>query len=182
MRKLDTRLDGLILIEPTVHGDDRGFFMETFRANAWSELGIPPEFVQDNQSRSGRGVVRGMHFSVGDGQAKLIRCARGEIWDVVVDIRRGSPTFGSWEGFYLTDRIARQLFIPAGFAHGFCVISDVADVVYKCSTYYSGETERGFSWNDPAVGIAWPTECDLRVSDRDRTAPSLAEVADEIPF
>jgi dTDP-4-dehydrorhamnose 3,5-epimerase len=176
MRVLDTRLDGPVLLEPTVHGDARGFFTETFRADAWAEHGVDVDFVQDNHSRSARGVARGMHFAIGEGQAKLVRCARGRIWDVVVDIRPGSDTFGHWEGVELDDESMRQLFIPVGFAHGFCVLSEVADVVYKCSTYYSPETERGFALDDPDVGIAWPAGLELQVSERDRLAPRLAEV------
>lgn len=164
-----------MLLEPAVHGDARGFFMETFRADVWAEHGIDVPFVQDNHSRSGRGVARGMHFSIGAGQAKLVRCARGQIWDVVVDIRNGSATFGQWEGFDLDDETGRQLFVPVGFAHGFCVRSDVADVVYKCSSYYAPDVERGFKWNDPAVGIAWPLPDGYQVSERDDTAPTLAE-------
>lgn len=178
MQIVPTRLAGLVCLQPTVHGDARGFFVETFRANAWAQHGVDVDFVQDNHSRSAQGVVRGMHFAVGEGQAKLIRCARGHIWDVVVDIRRESPTFGEWEGVDLDDESGRQLFVPVGFAHGFCVRSEVADVVYKCSTYYSGQVERGFAFDDPAVGIPWPSDMPLVVSDRDRDAPRLAELSE----
>lgn len=181
MQAVRTRLDGPILAEPRVFGDQRGFFVETYRANALSDLGIAADFVQDNHSRSGLGVVRGMHFSVGDGQAKLVRCARGSILDVVVDIRRGSPTFGEWEGHSLDDHQMRMLYVPIGFAHGFCVTSEIADVVYKCSSYYDGGIERGFAYNDPAVGIEWP-DLELIVSERDTQAPTLAEIADGLPF
>src|SRR5687768_1648763 len=136
MRRLDTRIDGLVRLEPDVHGDERGFFVESYRENVWAEHGIDGPFVQDNHSRSGRGVLRGMHFSVGEGQAKLVRCARGRILDVVVDLRRTSPTYGEWEAHELDDVSGHQLYIPVGFAHGFCVLSEVADVTYKCSTYY----------------------------------------------
>ena len=182
MKALDTRLDGPVLLEPKVHGDARGFFIESYRANVWAAHGVPTTWVQDNHSRSGKGVVRGMHFSIGDGQAKLVRCARGRIWDVVVDIRRGSPTFGQWEGFELDDEHARQLYVPVGFAHGFAVLSDVADVVYKCSTYYDPAVERGFRYDDPEVGIAWLEDLELQVSERDRQAPLLAEIAPELSF
>lgn len=182
MRLLDTRLDGPILLEPTVHGDARGFFLESYRANVWAEHGVRDEFVQDNHSRSARGVLRGMHFSVGDGQAKLVRCARGRILDVVVDLRRDSPTYGGWEAHELDDERARQLYIPVGFAHGFCVLSEVADVTYKCSTYYDGAVERGFHYADPDVGIAWPGDVALLVSERDKRAPTLREIAAELPF
>ncbi len=179
---IDTRLGGLVLLEPEVHGDARGFFLESYRANVWAEHGIADVFVQDNHSRSARGVLRGMHFSIGAGQAKLVRCARGRILDVVVDLRRASPTYGEWEGVELDDEHARQLYIPVGFAHGFCVLSDVADVTYKCSTYYDGAVERGFRYDDPAVGIAWPAEIELLVSQRDAQAPTLDEIAAAIPF
>jgi dTDP-4-dehydrorhamnose 3,5-epimerase len=182
MRALDTRLDGIVLLEPDVHGDARGFFLESYRQNVWAQHGVDVEFVQDNHSRSGRGVLRGMHFSIGAGQAKLVRCARGRILDVVVDLRRGSPTYGAWEGAELDDEHARQLYIPVGFAHGFCVLSDIADVTYKCSTYYHGEVERGFRYDDPDVGIDWPREMDLLVSQRDTEAPLLREIAPELPF
>jgi dTDP-4-dehydrorhamnose 3,5-epimerase len=181
MRALPTRLDGVLLVEPTVHGDERGFFAETYRANVLAELGIDVEFVQDNHSRSRRGTLRGMHFQTHPGQAKLVRCARGAILDVVVDLRRGSDTFGQWEGHELDDRTMRQLWVPVGFAHGFCVISDEADVVYKCSSYYDGATEGGIAYDDPDVGIAWPA-LPLTVSERDRTAPRLAEIAGALPF
>ena len=182
MRRLDTRLDGTVLLEPTVHGDARGFFLESYRATVWAEHGVDDAFVQDNHSRSGRGVLRGMHFSIGDGQAKLVRCARGQILDVIVDLRRSSPTYGQWESHELDDMGARQLYIPVGFAHGFCVLSDVADVTYKCSTYYHPDVERGFRFDDPDVAIAWPADIELLVSQRDRDAPLLREIADELPF
>ncbi len=182
MRRLDTRLDGLVHLQPEVHGDERGFFVESYRENVWTEHGVAATFVQDNQSRSRRGVLRGMHFSIGDGQAKLVRVARGRILDVVVDLRRASPTYREWESFELDDEHGRQLFIPIGFAHGFCVLSDVADVTYKCSTYYDGAIERGFAYDDPDVGIGWPQDMALLVSERDTHAPSLDEIAGEIPF
>jgi dTDP-4-dehydrorhamnose 3,5-epimerase len=179
MKRLETRLEGPILIEPEVHGDERGFFVETYRRNVFAELGIGEEFVQDNHSRSRKGVLRGMHFQ--RGMAKLVRCAGGTILDVVVDIRRGSPSFGAWEWVELTDVDGRQLYVPEGFAHGFCVTSEVADVTYKCTAYYDPAAEGGFRYDDPEVGIAWP-ELDLHVSERDRSAPLLRELADELPF
>jgi dTDP-4-dehydrorhamnose 3,5-epimerase len=174
MRRLETRLDGLALIEPVVHGDARGFFQETFRKQAFAELGIHDDFVQDNHSRSSRGVLRGMHFQ--PGQAKLVRCARGAILDVVVDIRPGSASFGSWEAAQLDDDTHRQLYVPDGFAHGFCVLSEVADVIYKVSTYYDPAAESGFRFDDPDVGIDWPTDIELNTSERDRSAPLLREL------
>ena len=182
MRTLPTSMAGVMLIEPAVHGDHRGFFAETFRQDAWTAAGIDMAFVQDNHSRSRRGTLRGMHFQTAPGQAKLVRCARGAIFDVVVDLRRGSPTFGRWEGFALDDETMHQLFVPIGFAHGFCVTSDVADVVYKCSSYYDAATESGIAYDDPAIGIEWPIGVEPIVSERDATAPRLAAVADELPF
>jgi dTDP-4-dehydrorhamnose 3,5-epimerase len=182
MRKLLTTLDGPVLLEPAVHGDRRGFFLETFREDKLGELGIGERWVQDNHSRSARGVLRGMHFQLGAGQAKLVRCARGAIFDVVVDVRRGSPTFGRWEGHHLDDETHLQLYVPVGFAHGFCVLSESADVVYKCSSYYDPEVERVIAYDDPDVGIDWPADVEPIVSDRDKAAPRLAEVADEITF
>jgi dTDP-4-dehydrorhamnose 3,5-epimerase len=182
MRAHPTTLEGVLLIEPAVHGDHRGFFHESYRENAWAEAGVPTTWVQDNHSRSRRGIVRGMHFSLGEGQAKLVRCGRGRILDVVVDLRRQSPTYGQWEGFELDDDTLKQLYIPVGFAHGFCVLSDVADVIYKCSSYYDPAVERGFRFDDPEVGIEWPTDLELDVSERDRTAPLLREIAPDLPF
>jgi dTDP-4-dehydrorhamnose 3,5-epimerase len=180
MQTIPTTLSGTVLFGPAVHGDERGFFLETFRQDALAELGIDHPFVQDNQSRSLKGIVRGMHFQ--PGQAKLVRCARGSILDVVVDIRVGSPQFGEWEGFTLDDVEHRQLYVPDGFAHGFCVLSDVADVTYKVSTYYDPGSESGFAFDDPAVGIEWPQPDELVASARDRGAPSLAEITDSLPF
>ena len=182
VQSLDTRLEGPILLRPQPHPDDRGWFVESYRRDLLAELGIADEFVQDNHSRSRRGVVRGMHFQVGDGQAKLIRCARGAILDVVVDIRRGSPTFGEWEGFELDDHGLDLLYCPIGFAHGFCARSEAADVIYKCSSYYDPEVERAIRWDDPDVGIEWPRDLELVVSQRDAAAPTLSAVADELPF
>ena len=182
MHVLETRLDGPILLEPTVHGDARGFFVESYRANVWAQHGVRDAFVQDNHSRSGQGVLRGMHYSIGDGQAKLVRCARGRILDVVVDLRKDSGTFGEWEGVELDDEHGHQLYIPVGFAHGFCVLSEIADVAYKCSTYYHPDVERGFRYDDPDVAIAWPQDIALLVSDRDIDAPALSEIAGELPF
>jgi dTDP-4-dehydrorhamnose 3,5-epimerase len=179
------RLSGLAVIEPTVHGDERGFFAETYRLRDHAAWGIPEEdrFVQDNHSRSGRGVLRGMHFQIGAGVAKLVRCARGRIVDVAVDLRGGSPTYGRWEAVELDDESMRELYVPVGFAHGFCVLSDVADVLYKQTAYYDPALERGIAFDDPDVGIAWPLPREeLIVSERDAAAPRLSEIADELPF
>jgi len=174
MRRVDTRLEGPALIEPVVHGDARGFFQETYRKAVFAEPGVHDEFVQDNHSRSRLGVLRGMHFQ--PGQAKLVRCARGAVVDVIVDIRPGSASFGAWEAFPLDDETHHQLYVPDGFAHGFCVTSEVADVIYKVSTYYDPASESGFRFDDPEVGIEWPTGLELQVSARDREAPLLSEL------
>ena len=183
MQRLETRLDGPILIAPKVIGDERGFFCETYRRSAYAELGIAEEMVQDNHSRSAAKIVRGMHFQIGRGAAKLVRCARGAIYDVMVDLRKGSPTFGHWEGFELSDENLHIAYCPVGFAHGFCVVSDVADVMYKQSNYYDDELERGISFRDPDVGIAWPIAVDeLIPSQRDASAPRLHEIEHELRF
>ncbi len=177
-----TQIDGPVLLQPAVYGDHRGFFHETYRRNVFIELGIREEFVQDNHSRSERGVLRGMHYAVGHGMSKLIRCSRGAIVDVLLDLRKGSPTFGSWQAFELNDDNLHQLYCPIGFAHGFVVVSDVADVIYKCSGYYEGSMEREIAWNDPDVGIQWPEGIEIKTSERDDRAPRLAEIVDELPF
>jgi dTDP-4-dehydrorhamnose 3,5-epimerase len=179
VKRLETRLEGPILLAPKVHGDERGFFVETYRKNAYVEAGITDEFVQHNHSRSRQGIVRGMHFQ--PGQAKLVRCAQGSIYDVVVDLRRGSPTFGKWEAVELDDMASHQLYVPDGFAHGFCVLSEVADLVYLVSTYYNPSAESGFRYDDAEVGIEWP-ELELVVSERDAQAPPFRDIAEALPF
>lgn len=180
-RRLDTRLEGLVLIEPQVMGDDRGFFLETYRAIDYAGLGIDVGFVQDNHSRSLRGTIRALHFQTEPGQAKLVRAARGAVYDVAVDLRRDSATFGEWEAFMLSDENHRQLFIPVGFAHGFCVTSEIADVTYKVSSYYEASTERGIAFDDPALAIPWPTDSPL-VSDRDRSNPTFEQMTAGLRF
>lgn len=178
MLALPTRLPGVKLIEPVVHADPRGFFLEAYREDLLAQLDIEDRFVQDNHSRSRRGIVRGMHFQ--PGMAKLIRCASGTIYDVVVDIRVGSPTFRQWEAFELDDVDHRQLYCPDGFAHGFCVLSPTADVVYKTSSYWNPATEAGFAYDDPEVGIVWPVGLELTASAKDGAAPRLAAIADRL--
>lgn len=179
--RLETGLEGLVLIEPRVFGDERGFFVETFSRDAWREFGVEAEFVQHNHSRSSQGTLRGLHFQTAPGQAKLLRCPRGRIFDVAVDLRRDSPTFGQWEGYLLDDEKHRQLYVPVGFAHGFCVLSETADVTYLVSSLYDPETEAGIRWDDPGVGVEWPVSEPL-LSQRDIEAPSLAEIADDLPW
>ena len=174
MRRLPTEIDEVVLLEPDVHGDDRGFLVETFRESALPDLGIDEHFVQDNHSRSTGPVLRGIHMQ--QGQAKLVRCPSGRIWDVAVDLRPDSPTYKRWEGHELDGESHRQLYVPAGFGHGFCVLSDEADVIYRLSSYYDPELESGVAWDDPELGIEWPVD-DPILSERDSTAPSLAEVA-----
>jgi dTDP-4-dehydrorhamnose 3,5-epimerase len=179
--RLETELEGVVLLEPQVHGDERGFMVETYRRDEWGRLGVDAEFVQQNHSRSSRGTLRGLHFQTDPGQAKLVRCARGAILDVAVDLRRGSPTFGRWEGHRLDDERHRQLFVPVGFGHGFAVLSEVADVTYLLSSIYDPATEAGIVWDDPEVGVEWGVEEPL-LSERDKAAPRLSEVAAELPF
>jgi dTDP-4-dehydrorhamnose 3,5-epimerase len=179
--RLETKLDGVVLIEPQVHGDERGFMVESFSRDAWRKLGVEVDFVQHNHSRSRRGTLRGIHFQTEPGQAKLVRCARGEILDVAVDLRRSSSTYGQWEAHRLDDVRHRQLFVPVGFGHGFAVLSEEADVAYQVSSYYDPATEKGIAWDDPGVGVDWEV-ADPLLSERDKNAPTLAEIADELPF
>jgi dTDP-4-dehydrorhamnose 3,5-epimerase len=173
---LPTRLTGPLLIEPRVFADERGFFLETYSRTLYRELGVDVEFVQDNHSRSVRNTIRGLHFQTGAGQAKLVRAARGRVWDVVVDIRRESPTFGDWEAFELDDIAHHQVFVPVGFAHGFCVTSEMADVCYRVSAPYDPALERGVAWDDPEIGIPWPAETPL-LSERDLQNPTIDSLA-----
>jgi dTDP-4-dehydrorhamnose 3,5-epimerase len=167
-----TPLDGVVVIEPRVFEDDRGFFMEIFNAADFAAAGLPSEFVQDNHSRSTRGVLRGLHYQYPQWQGKLVRAIQGEIFDVAVDIRRTSPGFGRWYGIRLSASNRRQLYIPAGFAHGFCVLSDTADVIYKCTTAYKPADDAAIRWDDPDIGIEWPVSAPA-VSDKDARGKSL---------
>ena len=180
-KRLETGLEGLVLIEPQVFGDERGFFVETFSQDSWREMGVEADFVQHNHSRSSAGTLRGLHFQTSPGQAKLLRCPRGKIFDVAVDLRSDSPTYGKWEGYILDDEKHHQLFVPVGFAHGFCVLSEVADVTYLVSSVYDPETEAGIRWDDPEVGVEWPVAEPL-LSQRDVEAPTLSEVAGDLPW
>ena len=178
MKVTRTPLEGLLVIEPRRFQDDRGFFVETYRDQRYVEAGITDTFVQDNQSRSVQGVLRGMHFQVRSPQAKLVTLIRGRIYDVGVDLRAGSATFGQWFGVELSDDGPTQMYMPAGFAHGFCVLSDWADVHYKVDTYYDPKDEGGVRWDDPAIGIAWPLESP-KVAARDAAFPLLHALAPE---
>ena len=179
--RIETEIPDLVLLEATAHGDERGFLVESFREDQWAEHGVAGPFVQENHSRSARGILRGLHFQTRPGQAKLVRCVRGAIWDVAVDLRPGSPTYRRWEAFELSDENHRQLFVPVGFGHGFCVLSDVADVAYKLTSLYDPATEAGIRWDDPDVGVTWPIS-EPKLSERDRAAPSLGEVEAELPW
>jgi dTDP-4-dehydrorhamnose 3,5-epimerase len=168
------KLDGLLLIKPRVFPDARGFFLESFQEERYRNAGIATTFVQDNHSRSNKGILRGLHYQSSPGQAKLMRVGRGRIFDVAVDIRPDSPTFGQWEGVILDDESHHQLLVPVGFAHGFCVLSEVADVHYKVSSPYNPDTECGLAWDDADIGVDWPLD-DVQVSDRDKANESFAE-------
>jgi dTDP-4-dehydrorhamnose 3,5-epimerase len=174
MKIIPTNHPELLLIEPDVHRDARGFFLESYHAQRYADLGISGVFVQDNHSRSGRAVLRGLHYQFAHPQGKLIRVVSGRVFDVAVDIRRGSPYFGRWSGVELSGENQHQLYIPPGFAHGFCVLSEQVDFLYKCTDYYTPGDEYGIAWNDPALAIAWP-EMDYLLSDKDRDYPVLAE-------
>jgi len=172
----ETNLPEVLIIEPRVFGDDRGFFLESFNARTIKHAtGLDLTFVQDNHSRSEQGVLRGLHYQIKQPQGKLVRVVRGAVFDVAVDIRKSSPTFGQWEGTELTEDNHRQLWVPPGFAHGFLVLSDSADFLYKTTDYYAPEHERCISWNDPAIGIEWPIEGDPQLSAKDQHGLPLAE-------
>jgi len=181
MNIITTELAGAIIIEPQTFGDARGFFLETYHQARYREAGLPARFVQDNHSRSRKGVLRGLHYQLLQPQGKLVSVTRGQVFDVAVDIRRGSPTFGRWAGCLLDDQNHRQFYVPPGFAHGFCVLSEEADFVYKCTDYYHPQSEHGIAWNDPDVGIDWPL-VDVTLSEKDMLHPFLKDqIADRLP-
>ncbi len=172
---IKTDIEGVMIIEPTAFGDDRGYFMETYQYNDFAAAGIDVKFVQDNQSKSKKGVLRGLHFQKNFPQSKLVRVISGEVYDVAVDLRAGSPTYGKYEGAILSAENRRQFFIPKGFAHGFVVLSDEAEFVYKVDDFYHPNDEGGLMWNDPAIGIDWPIPQDMEIilSDKDKVNPTL---------
>jgi dTDP-4-dehydrorhamnose 3,5-epimerase len=174
---LKTSINGVIIVEPTVYGDSRGFFMETYQKEEFAAGGIDVEFVQDNHSMSSKGVLRGLHFQKKYSQSKLVRCIKGEVFDVAVDLREGSPTFGKWEGVILSAENKRQFFIPKNFAHGFLVLSDEAEFVYKVDDYYHPNDEGGLMWNDKDIGIKWPVTdgLEIKLSDKDKLHPPFCE-------
>ena len=177
-----TDLPGVLIIEPVVHGDARGFFQETYHARRYAEAGIALPFVQDNHSRSGPGILRGLHYQRSHPQGKLVRVTQGAVFDVAVDIRKGSPSFGKWVGVTLSEDNARQLYVPPGFAHGFCTLSERVDFLYKCTDYYHPEDEQGVLWNDPDIGIDWPDiGMEFRLSDKDRGNKPLRDLEAVLP-
>lgn len=180
-KRIDTSIEDLCIIEPTVFGDDRGYFMETYSKKDFEEIGITAEFVQDNQSKSKKGVLRGLHFQKENVQAKLVRCISGEVFDVAVDLRAGSKTYGKWEGVILSAENKKMFFIPKGFAHGFLVLSETAEFSYKCDDIYNHDAEGGVKWDDPEIGIVWPevpgmSHQEYLTSEKDSKWPSLAEL------
>ncbi len=180
MKAILTELPGVLIVEPDVHRDPRGFFLETYHQRKYAEVGVVGPLVQDNHSHSVRGTLRGLHAQLQRPQGKLVRAVQGEMFDVAVDIRWGSPTFGGWVGVVLSGENFRQLWIPPGFAHGFCVLSERVDVEYKCSDFYHPGDELSVLWNDPEIGIAWPIREPI-LSDKDAAAPRLAEIRDRLP-
>jgi len=176
--RIETALPGVLVLKPRVYRDARGFFAETYHAGKFAELGINSQFVQDNHSCSARGTLRGLHYQLHNPQAKLCRVIQGEVFDVAVDIRRGSPTFGKWAGVLLSSEEMNQIFIPAGFAHGFAVLSETAEFLYKCSEFYSPSSEGGIAWNDPQLNIEWPITSPL-LSPKDSKYPCLEELSEE---
>jgi dTDP-4-dehydrorhamnose 3,5-epimerase len=177
MKVTKTTLEGCVVIEPKVFGDHRGFFKETFQAERYQEAGLALPFVQDNHSRSTKGVLRGLHYQKNNPQGKLVTCPYGEVFDVAVDLRAGSPTFGQWEGLILSGENHLQFYVPPGFAHAFLVLSDTADFQYKCTDYYDPSDEGGIIWNDPDVGIDWPlADIEAKLSEKDRVLPTLKEI------
>ena len=180
MKTIATAIPGVLIFEPDIHGDARGYFLETWHAARYATAGLAGGFVQDNRSRSGRSVLRGLHYQLEQPQGKLVSVSSGRVFDVAVDIRLGSPWFGQWIGIELNDSNHRQLFVPPGFAHGFCVLSESADFAYKCTDYYAPEDEHGILWNDPEIAIDWPLE-QVRVSDKDAQNRRLSEMEALLP-
>jgi len=176
MNVIETALPGVVIIEPKVFGDHRGFFLESYQEERYREAGIDAAFVQDNHSRSARGVLRGLHFQKTRPQGKLVRVTRGEVFDVAVDIDPASPTFGQHVSVLLNDENNRQFYVPPGYAHGFCVVSEIADFQYKCTDYYDPSDEGGLLWNDPDIAIDWPID-EPRLSEKDQHNPRLSEFA-----
>jgi dTDP-4-dehydrorhamnose 3,5-epimerase len=177
MQVIETAIQGVVIIEPRVFSDTRGYFFESYNQRELTNFGIETVFVQDNHSLSQHNTLRGMHYQLSSGQVKLVRVVSGEVFDVVVDLRRSSPTFGCWYGVTLSSTNKRQLYIPVGLAHGFYVVSEQAEFLYKVSSYYDPQAERGLAWNDPSIGIAWPVAAPL-LSERDQRHPRLSQISE----
>lgn len=184
IKVIKTKIDGLVIIEPSVFGDHRGYFMETYNEEEFHKAGLTMRFVQDNESKSCQGVLRGLHFQTKFSQGKLVRATRGEVYDVAVDLRNGSPTYGQWAGVLLTEENKTMFYIPEGFAHGFLVVSEEAVFNYKCTNLYAPEYDGGIRWNDPEVGIKWPLETisEVLLSEKDGQLPFLSEISDSLRF
>lgn len=185
MKIIETHLPGVVVIEPKVFGDKRGFFLETFRQDVLQQAGIDVTFVQDNHSRSSQGILRGMHYQLTQTQGKLVRVTSGSVFDVAVDVRQGSPTFGQWYGTQLDEESMRMMYVPPGYAHGFVVLSESADFLYKCTDYYHPESEQGIAWDDPDIGIEWPIKnlkSDIALSEKDKKNVLLKDqTIDKLP-
>ncbi|MBI4855275.1 MAG: dTDP-4-dehydrorhamnose 3,5-epimerase [Acetobacterium woodii] len=181
---IKTKIDGLVIIEPSVFGDDRGYFMETYNEEEFHKAGLTMGFVQDNESKSSKGVLRGLHFQTKYTQGKLVRVTQGEVFDVAVDLRNGSSTYGQWAGVLLTEKNKTMFYVPEGFAHGFLVVSDEAVFNYKCTNLYAPEYDGGIRWNDPEVGIEWPLDAigEVLLSEKDMQLPYLSEIRDSLRF
>ncbi|MCU7934688.1 MAG: dTDP-4-dehydrorhamnose 3,5-epimerase [Candidatus Thiodiazotropha sp. (ex Dulcina madagascariensis)] len=179
MEVMDTAIPGVMILKPAVFGDQRGWFMESWQVDRYAEHGLPRGFVQDNQAFSQRGVLRGLHIQNPFGQGKLVQVIRGEVYDVAVDVRRGSPWFGQWVGVHLSEANHLQFYVPVGFAHGYLVLSEEAVFSYKCSDYYHPETQFSVRWNDPRIGIEWPGDLQPVLAEKDRDAPLLHEIPQE---
>ncbi|MFD2672017.1 dTDP-4-dehydrorhamnose 3,5-epimerase [Marinicrinis sediminis] len=184
-KRIETGIDGLVVIEPTVFGDHRGFFMEAYNKEDFEEIGLHVEFVQDNHSKSKKGVLRGLHFQTKNPQGKLVRVTRGSVWDAAVDLREGSPTYGNWRGVLLSEANKRMFYVPDGFAHGFLTLEDDTEFLYKCTDYYRPDYDAGITYRDPEIGINWPleqydlTEEELRLSHKDKQLPTLAQLIEQ---
>ncbi len=181
---IKTKIDGLIIIEPSVFGDERGYFMETYNEEEFHKAGLTMKFVQDNESKSSKGVLRGLHFQRKFSQGKLVRVTKGEVYDVGVDLRQGSKTYGQWAGVLLTEENKTMFYVPEGFAHGFLVVSDEAVFNYKCTNFYAPEYDGGIRWNNPDIGVEWPLDDigEPMLSDKDKTSPFLREIKDTLRF
>lgn len=183
IKVIETPIEGLVVVEPSVFGDDRGYFMESYNQEVFNDHGLDMVFVQDNESKSKKGVLRGLHFQTKYPQGKLVRVTKGSVWDVGVDLRKDSPTYGQWYGVELSDENKKMFYIPEGFAHGFVVLSDEAVFNYKCTNLYHPEYDGGIRWNDPEIGVEWPeVDAEILLSEKDQNQPFLEEIKDKLEF